>query len=87
MNEEQTELSMQIFLGRGIPAAEINNTMDSVPVYVFQQSPMFAELSPGQATQWAAQLRLLAEQFDRWAREMQPAVCFPLTGTEVSNGL
>ena len=79
---EQTELTVQIFLGRGIPEVEINNTINRVQMYLFAKSPLFAELSPEQATQWASQLRIMAEQFDRWAQEMQPQVCFPAMGSE-----
>lgn len=81
IDTEHTELTLQMFLGRGIPAAEINNTQDSVPVYLFRNSPLFAELSAEQATLWAAQLRLLADQFERWAEEVQPET-FPTGGRE-----
>jgi len=83
--DQHAKLTMQIYMGQGVPGVEINNMIDSVPLYMFRNSPMFAELSPEQATTWAAQLRLMAEQFERWAAEMQPAICFPTMGMEDSN--
>lgn len=82
MSEESTELTVRIYLYNGIPDVEIGTAQNKVPFYLFAKSPMLAELSPEQATQWASQLRIMAEQFDRWAQEMQPQVCFPTTGME-----
>jgi len=46
-------------------------------------------LDTEQLTVWAAQLRVVAQMLDSLAAEMQPAICYPTTGSEgeESNGL
>ena len=39
-------------------------------------------LDPEQLTVWAARLRVVAQQLDDLAAEMQPQVCFPTMGME-----
>jgi len=77
-----SELTMQIYLGQGTPDVEFKNSTDFVSLAKFANSPLFAELSPEQATVWAAQLRVLACQCDEWAAMAGAQVCFPSSGTE-----
>ncbi len=76
------ELSIMICLARCEPDIQINDTLTAIPFGDFAESPMLAKFSTEQATVWAAQLRLVAQQLDDLAAEMQPQVCFPTTGME-----
>lgn len=78
-----SKLNLQCYISGDQVQTEIGDGDTVLPIPdVWNWAGNIQGLSPEQLTVWAAQLRMVAQQLDDMAQEMQPQICFPTTGME-----